>query len=212
MKDQKRFLVFMNILSAVFSPLYATSWIFLWLFSFTYQRTMPWSYKITIILMVFVFTAIIPKFGINVYRKLYQIRHHQIDNREHLHIPYILSILSFLTCVLLFVNIHIAGFMRGILYGALIAQIIGALINTRWKISTHMLGMGGLVGAYMAFSEVLYFNPIIGISTLAILSGMVGSARIIFAKHTLLQIITGFVLGYVCQYVCVLLPLLFFTY
>lgn len=212
MKEQRQFLKFMDIISAVFSPLYATCWIFIWLFCFTYLKTLPWQHKLTIMLIVFVFTTIIPKFGINIYRKLYQIRHHQIDKREHLHIPYILSIMSFITCAILFWHLHIVGSMRCIIYGALIAQIIGALINTRWRISTHMLGMGGLTGAYIAFSEYLGFNPLVGLCALALLSGLVGSSRILFAKHTLLQVIAGFILGYACQYMCILLLRLYFTY
>jgi Na+/H+ antiporter NhaC len=57
-------------------------------------------------------------------------------------------------------QMHIPFFMRSIVAAALIIQIVCALINVWWKISTHTAAIGGVAGALFVFSEVFRFNPV----------------------------------------------------
>ena len=82
---------------------------------------------------------------------------------------------------------------------ALFIQIICALINVWWKISTHMAAIGGVAGALFVFGEFFGFNPVWWLCLVLILAGVLGSSRMILRQHTLPQVVTGFFVGVVCS-------------
>jgi membrane-associated phospholipid phosphatase len=86
--------------------------------------------------------------------------------------------------------------MRSIVTAALIIQIVCALINVWWKISTHTAAIGGVAGALFIFSEVFRFNPIWWFSLTLIIAGILGTSRMILRQHTLLQVVVGFFVGF----------------
>jgi hypothetical protein len=59
-----------KIYSAVFSPFYAPFWAFMWLFIFSYLRMWPLGYKIFVICIVVLFTIIIPRVTIDLFRRV----------------------------------------------------------------------------------------------------------------------------------------------
>ena len=110
-------------------------------------------------------------------------------------VPYIISILCYFTCFYLMNLFNILRFIGGILLAALAIQIICALINVWWKISTHSAAIGGVTGALVAFSFLFAFNPVWWLCFVLLIAGMVGASRIILRQHTLLQVIAGFFVG-----------------
>jgi membrane-associated phospholipid phosphatase len=82
------------------------------------------------------------------------------------------------------------------------------MITFFWKISIHAIGISGLAGAFLGFSELLFpiqngeEITIINI-LLLILVGVVCSARLHLKAHSFLQIIGGITLGFVVEYIVV---------
>jgi membrane-associated phospholipid phosphatase len=93
---------------------------------------------------------------------------------------------------------HVPLLIRNIVVAALVAQVICTLINLKWKISIHMVGMGGLTGVDFALSNLFFFNPLLPGCILILLSGLVGSSRMVLRQHSLLQVVVGFAVGFVC--------------
>ena len=87
-----------------------------------------------------------------------------------------------------------------ILLAALSIQIVCAIINVWWKVSTHSAAIGGVAGALIAFSFKFAFNPVWWLCLVLILGGMVGTARIILRQHTLSQVVTGYLIGFLCAF------------
>lgn len=203
--NEKRLIQTAKILSALFMPLYSPMWIFIGLFLFSYMRMFPWGYKLVIICMVYFFTAFIPTMGINLFRAFKRWSHLELSHREHRHMPYIVALLSYATCLVIMTKFNVAMFFRGIVMAALIAQIICITINAWWKISTHMVGIGGLLGALNAFSILFSFNPVWPYCLLLLLAGAVGTSRIILRQHSLMQVIVGFGVGYACAMTFILI-------
>lgn len=195
---EKRIIQAAKILSTLFMPLYSSLWIFIGLFLFSYMKMFPWDYKLQILLIVYTFTVFVPVIGINLFRMLKKWTRIELGRREHRHMPYIVTLLSYATCLVLLTRMNSAMFFRGIIMAALISQTICITINIWWKISTHMVGVGGLVGALNAFSILFYYNPVWPFCGLLLLSGMLGTSRIILRQHSLSQVIGGFAIGYVC--------------
>lgn len=194
----KRIIQISKLLSTIFSPFYAPVLAFLWLFFFSYLRLLPLEYKLFILCIVFMFTIFIPRMSISIFRRLNKWSHWQLSHREHRHMPYVLALLSYTACLFVFNKINTAIFFRGIIMASLVAQIICVIVNTKWKISTHMVGMGGLLGMVIAFSNIFLYNPVWPTCGLLILSGMLGTSRMVLRQHSLAQVSAGFAVGFFC--------------
>jgi hypothetical protein len=87
-------------------------------------------------------------------------------------------------------------------FGATIAMTLTLVITFRWKISTHMVGIGGLIGAFASMISVhdVIAWPLIGI--LFVAAGALGTARLLTSDHSQAQIYAGALLGGFCVFVC----------
>jgi membrane-associated phospholipid phosphatase len=94
-------------------------------------------------------------------------------------------------------------FMSNIIIVALIIQVICAIINVWWKISAHMAAIGGFSGALLVFAIIFNFNPLWWFSLLILLSGILGTSRMILRQHTLAQVVGGFVTGFLCSMIMI---------
>ena len=115
-------------------------------------------------------------------------------------IPYIIAIVCYFACYYLMNSQRIPRFMSNILVAALVIQVVCAIINVWWKISTHTAAIGGFAGALMAFSILFTFNPLWWFCIILIIAGMVGSSRMILRQHSLSQVCAGFLVGAVISF------------
>ena len=192
--DNKRLIRTAKVISSLFMPLYAPIWVFVGLFLFSYLQMLPWGYKLFILVLVYLFTIFIPTMGITTFRLFKKWTHLELSHREHRHLPYVVTLFSYGACLVIMTKM-----------AALISQIICVTINAWWKVSTHMVGMGGLVGALNAFSILFFYNPVWPFCALLLLSGALGTSRIILRQHSLAQVLVGFAIGYVCAMTFILI-------
>lgn len=90
--------------------------------------------------------------------------------------------------------------------GTFIALLLTLLITLRWKISAHMVGIGGVLGTFVALGW--YFVPPLFpyvVGTL-LLGGLLGTARLLNGQHTPAQVYAGAALGFTCVFVALLWP------
>ncbi|MBQ8282779.1 MAG: hypothetical protein IJZ01_04340 [Paraprevotella sp.] len=189
-----------KLLSMAFRPYYIPTVGLIALFTFTYLNILPWAYKLTVLLMVYSFTVILPRICVFVYRKINGWAPHQFRLREYRAIPYMLFIISYIACLHLMIRLHLPHYMCGILVSALLIQAICATVNIWWKISIHSAGAGGIIGALIAYSILFMFNPIWWLCLMIVLSGAVGTSRMILRQHSLMQIVLGTIVGVVCGF------------
>jgi hypothetical protein len=79
--------------------------------------------------------------------------------------------------------------------GGIVVLALVAAITLRWKISAHMAGIGGLVGALCGAFALHGAFPIHVIAGAVVVAGLLGSARMLDGDHTLGQVLAGSVLG-----------------
>ena len=82
---------------------------------------------------------------------------------------------------------------------AIIIVFISSWISKYWKISLHMLGIGGLTGVALGLHLLIDYNINVLIFLL-ILSGMLGSVRLCLRAHNNLQVYVGFLLGCIVEF------------
>ena len=174
------------------------------LFTFSYLSQMPWGYKLSVLAMVYFFTILMPTMLIKLYRNYHGWTLIQLSRKERRVVPYLLSIVSYYACFYVMRLYNIPHFMGNILMAALVIQIVCALINVWWKISTHTAAIGGVVGALLAFSFIFMFNPITWLCFSLVLSGLVGASRIILRQHTFSQVTAGYGVGVLIAFVIIL--------
>ena len=196
--EEKYLRISARVLSAIFTPFYVPTVGFLALFLFTYLRMLPLYYRIVVLGIVYAFTVLLPMLGIYIYQKIngWSLRH--LGHKEKRIVPYAMTILSYVCCLLLMYRLSIPRSLSGIIVAALMAMIICAVINVWWKISAHMTAIGEFVGGLVSFSFVFYYNPLGWFCFAILLSGALGTSRIILRQHSLSQVLVGFLVGFVC--------------
>lgn len=174
------------------------------LFLLSYLRLLPWSYKILVVLAVFCFTFLMPRLTIFLYRKMNGWTLREFGAKEKRVVPYILTIISYGFCLTLLERFNVPRYMSGIVVASLLALVLCAIINIWWKISAHMVSIGGAVGLLMCFGELFSFNPVWWLCLGFILAGILGTSRITLRIHTLGQVLGGFFLGIFCSFIGIL--------
>lgn len=89
---------------------------------------------------------------------------------------------------------------RILLIGSILTIALLLIISIKWKISAHLAGIGGLVGAILALSLRLSINSSDLLAGLILIAGLLGTSRILLEKHTPLQVYAGFFLGFAVNY------------
>ncbi|WP_276909606.1 hypothetical protein [Hallella colorans] len=196
----KNIILAARVISMVFTPFYLSLVGLVALFIFSYMSMMPWQYKLMVLTMVYFFTILLPTLLIHAYRKYQGWSPAEIGKKERRMMPYIMAILCYFACYYLMSVMRIPQFMANILVAALMIQVICAIINIWWKISTHTAGIGGFVGGLLAFSILFSFNPLGWFCANMIIAGMVGTSRMILRQHSLAQVVVGFLVGVVTAF------------
>lgn len=187
-------------MSMLFTPFYLPFIGLVALFVFSYMSLMPWQFKLMVLTMVYLFTILIPTLLIHGYRRYQGWTTIEIGQKERRMVPYIVAILCYFSCYYLMSTMRIPQFMANILVAALVIQVVCAIINVWWKISTHTAAIGGFAGALLAFSMLFSFNPLWWFCVIMVIAGMVGTSRMILRQHSLLQVIAGFLVGVIAGF------------
>lgn len=201
---QRQIILAAKVLSSVFAPFYLPLVGLAGLFLFTYLSLLPWTYKLFLLLMVCLFTILLPRLLIRIYRRYYGWSLAEMGHKERRVIPYVISIICYLLCYYFMALSHVPHFIGSIVIAALVVQIACAMVNLYLKISVHTAAIGGVTGAIMAFSAIFGFNPVWWLCVVFILAGLVGTSRMLLRQHSLHEVVFGFLLGAACSFGSVL--------
>ena len=193
-----------KIISVLFEPFYFPVIAFAVLLLFSYMSLLPVSVKLTVILIVYVFTVALPLLSIYLYRKINGWTRHQASRRTRRLVPYVLSMMCYGCCLYVMMRMRMPHFMSGILVGALAIQLVCTIVNRWFKISTHSAAAGGVIGALLAFSLLFSFDPTWWLCLTIVIAGAVGSSRIVLRQHTLSQVAVGTIVGFICGFISIL--------
>lgn len=188
-----------KVISAVFTPFSIPFLAFLVLFIFSYLRIMPLQYKLIVLGVVYCFTILMPTLTIFIFRKINGFSPEELVERKRRYIPFILTITSYVFCLLMMHRLNIPWYMTGIILSALVVMIICVIVNLKWKLSEHMAGAGAVIGGLVAFSTLFSYNPVWWLCLFILVAGVLGTARIILRHHTLGEVMGGFAVGLICS-------------
>ena len=188
-----------RVISAIFTPFSIPFLAFLILFLFSYLRIMPIQYKLIVLVVVYCFSILMPTLTIFLFRKINGFSPEDLGERKRRFMPFLLTITSYVFCLVMMHRLNIPWYMTGIILAALIMMVICIVVNLKWKLSEHMAGVGAIVGGLVSFSALFGYNPVWWLCLFILIAGVLGTARIILQHHTLGEVLVGFAVGLICS-------------
>ncbi len=110
-------------------------------------------------------------------------------------LPFLISIILYFALYYLLRNLALPGIVYVLLLGTILSLVVCFFITIAWKISVHMIGVGGVIGSLLALSIRLGADFSFAIYALVLLAGFIGYARLKLFAHTPAQVYSGFLVG-----------------
>lgn len=186
-----------SLLSAVLHPLILPTLGIIILFNLnTYlSYSIPGQAKKFILLIIFINSAVAPVLSILLLKKTGFIKDVMLDERSERMLPLLLSAIYFFITYYLLRKVALPSLLYFYIIGATVLVLLTLIITYRWKISIHMVSMGGFTGFLFSIALLLHID----IDWLLILtflaSGLLGTARVKLNAHDLPQVFAGYVMG-----------------
>ncbi|NLD24949.1 MAG: hypothetical protein GX670_12085 [Bacteroidales bacterium] len=193
-----------HVISTVFQPLLMPTYGVMLLFMYTYFGVAYSNRFWHIVTPIMLFSFVIPGILIYLLLRIGLISDLSLKVRKERFYPYFITLLSYSAMVIFYYKAQMPTWFITMMAGSIAIMIIAILITLVWKISAHMFGVGGLLGGVMSVCYyVEHSNPYWLFIGLFILAGSVGTSRLILKRHTLAQVIAGFLLGFSVAFIFV---------
>jgi hypothetical protein len=190
-------------ISVIFHPLLMATYGCLLLFFgiqdtvYDYLTTFNIKWKISVI--VFLFSFVFPVLNIYILYRMGRIPTLSLSRQKDRGFPYIMTSLFYFGLYYLLMDVNIWPSLKVFIVGAGLAILFTALINSRYKISAHMVGLGGLFGGLVSVSALIQFDMTLFYIIVILIAGITATARLILEEHRPSQIYAGFALGFCVQ-------------
>lgn len=146
--------------------------------------------------LIFIVTGLLPMLLALLMARLGIIKSLQMNQREERIWPFVIAAIFYYLAYYLLKQLDLSPVYILFMLGAFVTLVTGLVISFFWKISIHMTGMGGLVGAFTGLSLRFMIDIPLLIVILIILSGLAGFARLKLSAHNPAQVLAGFVTGF----------------
>ncbi len=145
-------------------------------------------------------TLFLPLFVVALCKALGFVTSFQLRSQKDRIIPYIACTTFYFWTYFAFKREAVAPpFFNAFFLGIFIAIVIGMVANTYVKISMHTIGWGGVVGFLLMLMIGMNMNISLVLMVALLITGIVGTARLILGAHTPAEIYAGFILGIIAQ-------------
>lgn len=159
----------------------------------------PYEIKKAVVILVGLSTFVIPTLFTLFLQNRGYINSVEMETTKERVLPYGFTIIFYFFTLYMMMKAPIPPVIFNFMIGALVSVILAFIVNLKWKISAHMIGIGGLTGALIATSFLLNVNLITYVTSSILIAGIIASSRLILNAHNPIQLIIGFVSGMICQ-------------
>lgn len=186
------------LLHPVLMPTYALMLIFQ--LSNYLDYTTPPSVKFALYIIVIFNTLVMPVFISWLLIRRGLIKSFNMDKREERIVPFICNTVLMMVAYYMISRISIPKIFSMLLLGAAASVVLAIIINLKWKVSIHMIGIGGISGMFFGMSTFLLIDLRIPILVSLLVAGIIGTARMSMGAHKPAQLYVGFLVGFCCEY------------
>jgi hypothetical protein len=160
----------------------------------------PANLILVIVGISFVFTFLLTAFNALILLRSKKIKSFDMETSKERTIPYISTSFYFFALYYLFYNAEFPPVFLIVILGAGISIVFTFLINFKWKISAHTIGIGGIIGAILGISLRLMIDLHLILMIAILVGGVVGYARLKLNAHDPKQVYCGFLLGFLTEF------------
>lgn len=166
---------------------------------------LPYDAKRIILIIVAINTLALPMLIIPLFNRMGIIKSIQMyEHRERI-IPLAFTLVPYIFSFYFLKRLPILNEVSLFMLGASVTLAIALMVSIWWKISLHMMGIGGLVGLFFALSTRFYFDVTWYFIAAVVVAGLVAWARLVLSTHKPSQVYTGFILGWISVSASILL-------
>jgi membrane-associated phospholipid phosphatase len=194
-----------KFVSTIFHPVLLPTLGFLLLFtSGFYDSLLTTDAKRFILLVIFFSTATLPLLAVAILAINSKFDMLMPNSRDRI-IPLLFASVFYYIGFILLGKINFIPMFKLYMIASVLLIIALLLISFKWNISIHMAATGALTATFFALSFRAGVNPMNIIIIVVIVSGLVGTARLVLNKNNLLQVAAGYILGFIILY-----PIIYF--
>jgi hypothetical protein len=153
--------------------------------------------------LITLMTAVFPLISILLLRRAGMISSLEMPIREERIAPFVMTLIYYAMAYFLLRQARLDTVVLGLFSGVIIALVTTILITLRWKISVHMVGIGGFVGTLAGIADVHGVPLLPWLAAAIVLTGSLATARLLTGSHEPAQVYAGGALGMVCTYGCI---------
>jgi len=172
---------------------------FLLLHSGFYFDLLLWEAKRFVLLVVFFTTCILPLLSVAVLALNPRFNINMPGSRDRL-LPLLSASVFYYLGFILLRKVQAVPEFKLFMLASVLVLVVLLVVSLKWKISNHMAAIGGLSGTLFALAFRHGVNPVYSVLIVVLLSGLIGTARLILGKHDLKQLIAGYGLGFIVLY------------
>lgn len=188
------------LVSFIAHPLLMPTYLFAFLLSLqVYIATYLGDFRWHLLFMVFIATFVLPSLMVFFMYRLGTIQTITMKRKDERTFPLLVTGVIYIIAYQQFRKMGLPDQYFMILLGAATVIILSLIINFFWKISLHMMGIGGATGIMAGLSLTLPVRMLYPVMAGFAIAGIVGAARIYLNEHKPSHIYTGFVVGFVAM-------------
>lgn len=155
----------------------------------------PWEVKRYLLMVVVANTLLFPMILLPLFVKRKMAKDYQFSEKKERILPLLFTFLLFALTFYFLGGLPIPKIFKLFLLGSTLAVLFTFIVTFFWKISIHMVGIGGLMGIIF-FIIMKMLSSILGFLLIGFLfSGVIGTSRLYLGEHNIRQIAGGYFLG-----------------
>ncbi|MBN1988049.1 MAG: hypothetical protein JW783_01465 [Bacteroidales bacterium] len=162
-----------------------------------YISLLPFQVKKVILLVVFANTLGLPLIMLPLFLRMGIIKSLAMESHRERVFPLIFTLIPYAFSFYFLYKLPIPTILATFMLGAAIAVFATTIISFWWKISIHMVGIGGFAGFLIGLSYRLSLDVLSLFIVVTLLSGILATARLMLNSHNQAQVYSGFGLGFV---------------
>ena len=151
-----------------------------------------------------IFTIVLPIFSAILLKQFGVISSIYMKDSNERMWPFVFTFIWYYIGYQLLSKLYIPYSFLLLMVGAISVIGMALIITLRWKVSVHMLGIGGVIGAVIGISHRYQFDHSSLIIGLVLFAGAVGFARLKTKSHNYNQVYVGFFIGLITEWAMIL--------
>lgn len=158
------------------------------------------SLKLWVFIILGLFTIFMPIISAILLKRFRIINSLYMQSAQERMWPFVFTLLWYYMSFQLLSKLYLPHSFVLLMLGAISAIGMALVITLRWKISIHMLGIGGVIGAIIGISHRYQFDHSLLIIGLVLFAGLIGFARLKTKSHNHSQVYVGFLVGLITEW------------